>query len=230
MTKQPDRSRVSQGVPDGGQYRAERKTKTTKTPAHYSQPSGAVIGKTSPWGKIQQVEPIAPGIDEVVATRHRGGIKLSRERSAAIPKEFRRKSGWYGKDHEDAIVMMIFADDIGTDQDRKNEAEDAVIQRFPYEYEAFTGEVIPPGKSRVKDEDAFYEEHSNDWIVIKTYPMSISRGQPMSVQARRGGVRGTGASNAVKSFEVYLEEYNQQKGDFGFVIDETRHSINRPEQ
>ncbi len=50
--------------------------------------------KTSPWGVIQDKRELAPGIWQVSTASH-GGIKLSRERNAAMPDYMRNEGGWY---------------------------------------------------------------------------------------------------------------------------------------
>lgn len=50
--------------------------------------------KSSPWGAIQDKRELAPGIWQVSTAGH-GGIKLSRERNAAVPAYMRAEGGWY---------------------------------------------------------------------------------------------------------------------------------------
>lgn len=59
------------------------------------------IPKTTPWGKPQTVEIIAPGIVEYTTASH-GGIWLSPERNAQVPMRLKKRSflgnglrGWY---------------------------------------------------------------------------------------------------------------------------------------
>ena len=56
-------------------------------------------GMNSPWGSIQQVFEIAEGIQQVSTAGH-GGWKVYHKYNRLIPKEIRRKEGWYEEDCE----------------------------------------------------------------------------------------------------------------------------------
>jgi hypothetical protein len=184
----------------------------------WGEKSGTKVGYSSPWGKVQRVDRMAPGIG-VVSTASHGGIKLSRERNAAMPDEFRQPGGWYEEDCEAAMPMWIFADDLGYDQERKDRVRGTIIRWFPDEYEALTGEIIPPGESNVKDERAFYQEHAND---IVTYWALNNDDGSVRVGACRGG---RGNSSPDKETYVYdlPKDVYEQRDQWGLVIDETQY-------
>jgi len=215
-----NRSRVSKGTPTGGQFKAERK-RAARVDREWESKSGAKDGGPSPWGAIQWLEHMAPGIDNVSTAGH-GGIKLSRERNAAMPIELRRPGGWYEEDCEAAMPMWIYADDLGFDQERKEIVKCVVIRWFPDEYEAFTGEIIPPGESYIKDERTFYREHADD--LVSHWATANDDGETVSVGACRGGRKGYLKDATTYVFEMPKEEYYQAQGEFGMVIDEKKYT------
>jgi hypothetical protein len=66
-------------------------------------------GQSSPWGSIQHVERLAPGVWSASTAGH-GGIKLSPARNKAIPAAARTSDGWYEEDCQWAIPAYIHAD------------------------------------------------------------------------------------------------------------------------
>ncbi len=184
----------------------------------WTQPSGARQDGGSPWGRIQWLEHMATGIDSVDTAGH-GGIKLSRERNAAMPKEFRQSGGWYEEDCEAAMPMLVFADDLGYDEKRKADLIGVVKNWFPDEYEAVTGEIIPPGESHTKDERTFEREHANDMV---TYSAIGNDDGTVRVSACRGGRRAWSLGADTYIYNVPAEEY-EQRSQFGFIVDESRY-------
>jgi hypothetical protein len=118
--------------------------------------------KTSPWGAIQDKRELAPGI-WMVSTAGHGGIKLSRERNAAVPDYMRVAGGWYEEDCEWSIAAVVHP--IGFQRVVKIEgrpdktefeyAMDALKNWYPDHFERFTGRPLLPGESRNKDERQF---------------------------------------------------------------------------
>jgi hypothetical protein len=216
--KNGDPNRVNAGVHEGGQFKAAYLAKSLAPPKGYKQDSGAKEGGRSPWGDIQYLDHMAIGIDRVSTASH-GGIKLSAERNRRMPDEFRQRGGWYEEDCEAAMPMWIFADELGYDEDRQNEVKDVVIHWFPNEYEEFTGEIIPPGGSRTKDERTFYRDHANDLIC----EWALSNGDgTVRVGARRGGRANIDRSGKTYLYDLPTEVY-ETRCEFGFVIDETQY-------
>jgi hypothetical protein len=184
----------------------------------WTESSGASLNGRSPWDTIDWLDHMATGIDSVSTAGH-GGIKLSPERNAAIPKEFRQDGGWYEEDCEAAIPMLFFADDLGYDDERKADLIGVVKNWFPEEYEAVTGEIIPPGESHTKDERTFEREHANDIVVYS----AISNGDgTVRVSASRGGRRAWSLGADTYIYNVPSEEY-EQRSQFGFIVDESRY-------
>ena len=69
---------------------------------------------TSPWGQVDQCEEILPGMWAVSTPSH-GGIKLSPERAAKVPRYFKTWLGgftWYEEDCDWAIPYLIFEDEL----------------------------------------------------------------------------------------------------------------------
>ena len=69
-------------------------------------------GTGSPWGAIDHVEPVAPGID-LVATPSHGGFRLEPWRIAELPADCRNRSGWYEEDCEAFWIYHHFPDETG---------------------------------------------------------------------------------------------------------------------
>lgn len=60
-------------------------------------PNTVAAGSYSRWGTIQQVEPMAAGIDAVYTAGH-GGLKLSPERAKEVDARWREDRGWFEED------------------------------------------------------------------------------------------------------------------------------------
>ena len=76
--------------------------------------------KSSPWGQVDQCEEIIPGMWSVSTPSH-GGIKLSPERAAKVPRYFKTWLGgftWYEEDCDYAIVFLVFEQEL-----RQSESE-----------------------------------------------------------------------------------------------------------
>jgi hypothetical protein len=65
------------------------------------------IGSRSPWGKVDHVSDIAPGIQSCSTPGH-GGFKLDRKHNEKVPAPFRQKDGWYEGDCLYAVVLVTF--------------------------------------------------------------------------------------------------------------------------
>jgi hypothetical protein len=121
-------------------------------------------GSRTPWGPADSVTNIAPGIVSVGTPGH-GGLTLSRERRAAIPKPLRDVAGtWFEEDCEWWIVAMHHPEAFPHIED--GVAEQRVRNWFPDAYEAATGTTIAPGESDVRDEAVWAKAHENDFVLI----------------------------------------------------------------
>jgi hypothetical protein len=74
---------------------------------------------STPWGRADQAEDIAPGI-VFYSTPSHGGIHLSRERLAQMPANYRAKAGkaytppgWFEEDCEVAFVIVTWPEHFG---------------------------------------------------------------------------------------------------------------------
>ncbi|WP_182050537.1 DUF7007 domain-containing protein [Changpingibacter yushuensis] len=118
------------------------------------------------WGQLNHATPIATGITICDGESH-GGIKLSPERNAHIPKSLRTSSGWYEEDCEFHIVSMCYPEEFSRSTAWTNnrsadewfeDSSDSVRGWFPNQWEEATGRTIAPGESRLRDEQVFMEE------------------------------------------------------------------------
>lgn len=190
--------------------------------------SGVGQGSRSPWGTVDDAQPIAPGITSVGTPGH-GGYKLSPERNKAVHPAWRDRNGWYEEDCEWAIVATTFPDEPAfagitermADKDSQAaadgipHAERVARDYYPDAYEKVTGKTILPGQSRGRDEATFRTEHANDYVVNSA---TISDADPTMVEV---GAR-IGSTGEKARFTLPREEY-QTRSEFGFVIDPTRH-------
>lgn len=107
------------------------------------------VGTRSPWGVVTDVIELAPGIVHFDTDAH-GGLKVSRQRNAAIHEALRRPGGWYGSHTEAAIVGWHFPADtrsrveLGYPFDVTEEQEHAICEttvreHFPDGYAALIG-------------------------------------------------------------------------------------------
>lgn len=186
----------------------------------------------TPWGESQGGTIYSPGIHYHHTARH-GGFKVYKKQNDLIPEMFRNKDGWYEEDCEWAKVAN-FHPAFFTDMELES-AKTSLINWYPDEYEAFTGEVIPEGQSRVKDERIFQLRHAEDWVVISALGKTDEQGnQIVDCIATKGGKRSRYENNVLieveeAQFIVPAEEY-QQRGPFGFVINlDSHHRVDEPE-
>lgn len=110
-SRRPAGSPASAGGPFASDIRGEsdldlRDTAGSPVPARDWGQVVLNVGSRTPWGSAQHVAPMGDGAAVCMTARH-GGIKLSRERNAAIPRPLRRASGWYEVDCEIHIVAVF---------------------------------------------------------------------------------------------------------------------------
>ena len=74
------------------------------------------MATSTPWGKADNAEKIAPGVMRYDTPSH-GGFHLSPTRNAKVPAEWRAASfgkagerGWYEEDCDAILVVMAFPD------------------------------------------------------------------------------------------------------------------------
>lgn len=132
--------------------------------------------KSSPWGAIQDKRELAPGIWSVSTAGH-GGIKLSRERNAAMPDYMRNEGGWYEEDCEWAKAAVVHP--IGFQRVIKIEgkpdrtefdiAMETLRNWHPSAYEHFTGLPLEKGMSIVRDQQIFDAENESNYVVTAAW-------------------------------------------------------------
>ncbi|MEY9247594.1 DUF7007 domain-containing protein [Bradyrhizobium elkanii] len=187
---------------------------------------------SSPWGAIQDKRELAPGIWSVSTASH-GGIKLSRERNAAVPKYMRAEAGWYEEDCRWSIAAVIhpiaFQRTIKIEGRPDRGEYDIAVETFrnwhPDEYEQFFGVKLEKGQSLIRDEKLFQVETREKFVVASAsgdWANWVPKGK-VGVFARRE------CDKAEKWFLVDAKLY-AVRGRHGFVIDTTRDTeITKPE-
>ncbi|MCW2077949.1 UNVERIFIED_ORG: hypothetical protein M2193_000124 [Bradyrhizobium japonicum] len=132
--------------------------------------------QSSPWGAIQEKRELAPGIWTVSTASH-GGIKLSRERNAAVPKYMRAEAGWYEEDCQWSIAAVIhpiaFQRTIKIEGKPDRSEYDIAVETFrnwhPEEYEQFFGVTLEKGQSLIRDEKLFEIENKDKFVVTSAW-------------------------------------------------------------
>jgi hypothetical protein len=181
-----------------------------------------MVGKQSPWGKIDISQEIAEGIVKVTTAGH-GGIKLDRRRNAQVPPYMRLWGGWYEEDENWSIVAIVFPQFFSAETFAA--AQQTFLHYKPEMYARFNSVPIESlaGKSRGYDEAVWWRQHAHDLIVIAAWggepcPIPIPEGM-VGVLAGVGGQRGVD-----RYFLVPRDEY-QKRDRFGFIVDPTRHQV-----
>jgi hypothetical protein len=93
-------------------------------------------GSRSPWGALQGVDPVAPGIDAVWTAGH-GGFKLSPERAAEVDPAWREPAGWYEQDCAWAKAYVTHHRDLKPSDIEHAHRE--ARKYFPDQYTAIVG-------------------------------------------------------------------------------------------
>ena len=186
-------------------------------------------GKSSPWGKIQDVKELAAGID-CVSTAGHGGIKLDRQRNAKMPEYMRLAGGWYEEDCEWALPALVFPEVFNRAKEQ-SQAKSTLGNYFPKIYAEFFQVPIETlkGQSYAYDKECFEKEHENDWVVVSACgsAFSVFTDVPRNLVAcvaTKGGKRRmwNEPEREERYFYVPIPEY-QERSQFGFVIDENKH-------
>lgn len=102
------------------------------------------VGGRSPWGKVQEVVDLAPGVWQVHTAGH-GGIKLARERQAELPKEARAARGWYEEDVEACVPLLVWAEELGAPAKRRESWRFALGRYHPDVLRALVDARLVPG-------------------------------------------------------------------------------------
>ena len=184
-----------------------------------------LIGKYSPWGKIQHCYEVLEGF-HLVSTPGHGGVKLNRARNAQIPASVRKAGGWYEEDCEYCIPYIVFGDEILEHGDRKgtdgNYSDKLCVAHYarvsakdwyPDFYESFTGESVPLEESYTRRQAKFWQDHRDDFVVYSA--RSTAGSDTVLVVANK---ESTGES---KQFYVDADSYRNRES-FGYVIDEEK--------
>jgi hypothetical protein len=187
------------------------------------------VGDSSPWGRIDYARELVPGVVQVGTSSH-GGLYLSPERNAAVPEVFRQTTdgdaGWYEEDCEWAKVAFVFPEVAAqmSEPETLGTIEKTVKQWYPDAYEAFTGAVIAPGESIVKDRREFLRANADRLISISAFgdwDDRIPKGW-VGVAASLGGERTRTGPEGYRYFLVPEAEY-ETRSPYGFVCDPERH-------
>lgn len=178
-------------------------------------------GARTPWGKADHVKEVAPGIWQFGTSGH-GGFKLDRERNAMVHHAWRKAGGWYEEDCEWARVALTFPEHF---TEKECEHATSTAKRYtPDEYTAVTGTAVTLEESSVLRERAFRAAFADKYVarsVWGDWHAAVPKGF-VGVYATLGGANTAPMVHEGKYFLVTEAEYGA-RGEFGFVVDETKH-------
>lgn len=118
--------------------------------------------RSSPWGKPQTCDKIAPGIVRVTTAGH-GGIHLDDWRQSRMPEALKNQvENWYEEDLCWCLPATAFPEAFP--ESYKKDAEWTLRNNFPERYEAYYNVVLEPGQSRDKDQKKFYLDNMNHYL------------------------------------------------------------------
>lgn len=208
---------------------------TQQSTIRNAKPGEPYKGSHSKWGYVQDCQTILDGIWWCFTARH-GGIKLNRQRNAQVPEHMRQHGGWYEEDCLWSVVYCVFEKELynscydsHTQEMLSNDVHKETLRNwYPAMYEEFYGVTLKPGESMKRDEDNFYIDHANDWIVFSAVTSKQHEGM-VECTACMGGrpTDGPGphelpAEDQTKVFLVPTSEYRRRENT-NFIIDIERH-------
>lgn len=173
----------------------------------------------TPWGQADSGLIYGEGVVNHGTTGH-GGFKLSAAANRAVPASLRNKGGWYEEDAEWAKVAFAFPQLFTTKE--RTHARRTLVNDFPHEFMALTGEVLTPKDIEKLAKEAFEADSADKWVVIS----ALAGDDGMTAcTATLGGKRKSfdGPEVEERRFMIPSQEYSDNHRPFGFVIDEARH-------
>lgn len=173
----------------------------------------------TPWGDSQLLEPVCEGIINVSTVGH-GGLRVLLDKASKMPVPLRNlgtkdfRCWWFEQDCAFAAVCCSFPESF--DPEDVSVAEKILKDWYPDAWMAWKGAALDPSESHILRDRAFAEEHINDWLVQAAgKPKGDAPPGMVACVATRLGKE--------KGFLVPEDEY-RTRGDFPFVIDETKHA------
>ncbi|MFD6093451.1 DUF7007 domain-containing protein [Oerskovia sp. NPDC060338] len=193
------------------------------------------LGSRSPWGEIDWVTPVAPGIIRVSTPGH-GGVKLSELRNRQIAPALRNASGWYEEDCEAYVPTGTFPrafaaangpSSAWSDPDHVREHSWGRVREWmPDQYEKATKHEIAPGQSTVRDRALWLAEHAEDHVTVSART-SVEHPGMVEVTTRLGGQGyDPGAwGQDQRKFLMPADEYERgmSEGHYQVVVDPAQH-------
>jgi hypothetical protein len=198
----------------------------------------AIIGDEAPkrsiWGQVDHCS--AFEFDHAgkryrvhsVGTPSHGGFKLPRALNALVPETWRRAGGWYEEDCDWCIPVCVFAGLGVAVGDRSHVAAwDTLRNWHPACWEHLRPDMpkLTGAESYIRGEEEFEAATVNHLVVISAMgdwcdalKASGAAGW-VACYATMGGKR---EGRKARYFVVPEVEYDQ-RGKYGFVVDETRH-------
>lgn len=149
------------------------------------------VGGRSPWGEIDSVSAVAPGI-VFASTASHGGYRLSPERNQFVPSRLRQMNRWYEEDTAFAIIARTFPGAMRADSRDSvgailEEADETIRGFVPHLREQITGRTLQHGESRMRPA----AERAYGPRVAEAATIDLARGEqrrkPAGTPASRSG-------------------------------------------
>ena len=173
---------------------------------------------TSPWGPIQHCREYGPGVWSVSTAGH-GGFMLSPARNAAVHPSIRDDRGHYEEDCAWAVVAFTFPD-LFTEE-HQGFAKASMINWYPDQFEAITGDQILSGCSSKRNQQEFDRANAGRWISGSAFGSWASFVQPGEVGVCAS--RTLPGGKVESAWFIIPEDEYEARDRYGFVIDPARH-------
>ncbi|MCS8414868.1 hypothetical protein N0754_19260 [Pseudomonas aeruginosa] len=137
---------------------------------------------SSPWGEIQQVKEVAPGIERVSTAGH-GGYRLGHERVERMRQLIGLTQEWYEEDEEAALVEAAFPDAF-----EPARAARRLHLTYPDHMPALIGCTADQyAQERIDEQLQQFQDHPESWFVADTLgQIDELHGSPFCYYALRG--------------------------------------------
>jgi hypothetical protein len=186
------------------------------------------VGDRTPWGRADHVYKLGEGIYSASTSSH-GGMHLAPAINALIPKYMRADNGWYEEDCQQAIPPFVlgckYFDCQRTHQFiEEGEAEQTVKVWYWKEWERYTGKILQPGESSLKDEAEYLEAHAQDWLVISALGACSYHNIPDGFIKAWATIGGSRSPHSIqKAFLIPKEEYEKRTPMLYFLVDPSKY-------
>jgi len=174
--------------------------------------------KTSPWGKITNMEEIHPGVYIVEAEDGKGAFLSPARQEEIDPRWNVGEDGFFSNENAGwAVIPYTFPEEFGEEASRQ--AEDYLRDYRPHEYMDITGEIVLEEDSVVLSGEAFDKAHEGEFAATSMEDGVLP--DEVIVTASRIGDDGEDAEFIVSRKEI--EDDGELPKGHRKLIDEEKH-------